>query len=77
MPPQTIFVVPCLVMSGDPSSPHPHSPAASITSSVDHESFANLQLETPKKRIRNNNADNITPLVSFSTPTSESMHSLL
>ncbi|CAO3689200.1 unnamed protein product [Umbelopsis ramanniana] len=56
-------------MSSALSSPDSNSPTCSTVSSIDHESFANLQLETPKKRVRNKSAEITKPAVSFSTPT--------
>ncbi|KAH8553669.1 hypothetical protein BGW37DRAFT_486670 [Umbelopsis sp. PMI_123] len=70
MPPQTIFVTPCLLMNRAVSSPDSNSPTCSALSSIDHESFANLQLETPKKRVREKTVESTKPVVSFSTPTS-------
>jgi hypothetical protein len=77
MPPQTIFVTPCLLMNSAVSSPDSNSPTSSAVSSIDHVSFANLQLETPKKRVRGKTAEITKPAVSFSTPTPNRMYFLL
>ncbi|KAM3581038.1 hypothetical protein VKS41_006484 [Umbelopsis sp. WA50703] len=56
-------------MNGDSPSPHSRS-LAGRTPSIDDECFANLSLETPKKRVRSDSAEIKSPTVSFSSPTS-------